>query len=52
MTYCDLIYDYIGRPDIPVLAECDFSHCAPMLTIPVGVTAELDADSQKIRLLR
>ena len=50
MTYCDLIYDYIGRPDIPVLAECDFSHCAPMLTIPIGITAELDADKQKIRL--
>ena len=52
MTYYDFIYDYIGRPDIPVLAECDFSHCAPMLTIPIGTTAELDADAQTIRLVR
>ena len=52
MTYYDFIYDYIGRPDIPVLAECDFSHCAPMLTIPVGLTAELDADAKSLRLLR
>ncbi len=52
MTYYDFIYDYIGRPDIPVLAECDISHCAPMLTIPIGLTAELDADARSIRLLR
>lgn len=51
-NYYDLIYDYIGRPDIPVLAECDFSHCVPMLTIPIGIKAELDADAQRIRLLR
>ena len=52
MTYYDFIYDYIGRPDYPVLAECDFSHCAPMLTIPIGITAELDAGEQTIRLVR
>lgn len=50
--FCEFIYDYIGRPDYPVLAECDFSHCAPMLTIPIGITAELDADARTIRLLR
>lgn len=52
MTYYDFIYNYIGRPDIPVLAECDFSHCAPMLTIPIGFTVELDTDEQMIRLVR
>ncbi len=52
MRCCDFVYDCIGRPDIPVLAECDFSHCAPMLTIPIGITAELDADAQTIRLVR
>ena len=46
------IHDYIGKTDIPILAECDFSHCAPMLTIPIGLTAELDADAQTLRLLR
>lgn len=51
-TYYDFIHDYIGKPNYPVLAECDFSHCAPMLTIPIGITAELDADAQTIRLLR
>lgn len=52
MTYYDFIYDCIGRPDIPVLAECDFSHCAPMLTIPIGITAELDAYEQTVKLVR
>lgn len=52
MTYYDFVYDYIGRPDIPVLAECDFSHCVPMLTVPIGVTAELDADAQRLKLIR
>ena len=52
MTYSDFIYDYLDKPDYPVLAECDFSHCAPMLTIPIGITAELDADKQTIRLLQ
>lgn len=51
-TVYDFIYDYIGKPDYPVLAECDFGHCAPMLTIPIGITAELDADKQLLRLLQ
>ena len=51
-TYYDFIYDYIGRPDYPVLAEFDFSHNAPMLTMPIGIMAELDADAKAIRLVR
>ncbi len=50
--YYEFIYDYLDKTDIPMLAECDFSHCAPMLTIPIGFTAELDADAQTIKLLR
>lgn len=51
-SFYDFIYDYIDKPDYPILAECDFSHCAPMLTIPIGITAELDANAQTISLLR
>ena len=50
--YYEFIYDYLERPGFPVLAECDLSHCAPMLTIPIGINAELDADAQRIRLVR
>ena len=49
--FFEFIYDYLETADIPILAECDFGHCAPMLTIPIGVRAELDADAQKIKLL-
>ncbi|MBQ8965495.1 S66 peptidase family protein [Ruminococcus sp.] len=52
MSYCDFVYECIGRPSIPVLAQCDLSHCAPMLTIPIGLTAELNADARTITLLR
>ena len=51
-TYCEFIYDCLDRPGFPVLAECDISHCAPMLTIPIGITATLDSDSKKIELVR
>ena len=51
-TYYEFIYDYLDRPNYPVLAECDFSHCAPMLTIPIGINATLDADAKTIELVR
>ncbi len=51
-TYYEFIYDYLNGPNYPVLAECDFSHCAPMLTLPIGITAKLDADAQTIELVR
>ncbi len=48
----EVVMDALGDVPFPVLAEADFSHCAPMLTIPIGVTAELDADAQTLKLLR
>ncbi|MCR5123118.1 MAG: LD-carboxypeptidase [Ruminococcus sp.] len=51
-TYYEFIYDYLDRLNYPVLAECDFSHCAPMLTIPIGISAVLDADAKTIELVR
>lgn len=30
--------------DIPVVANVDFGHCTPLLTIPVGGTAEINDD--------
>lgn len=41
----------IGEPNFPILAEFDCSHCAPMLTLPIGAAAELDADAQTLTLL-
>ncbi|MFH0714274.1 MAG: LD-carboxypeptidase [Candidatus Diapherotrites archaeon] len=39
------------KAGIPVLSEMDFGHTDPLLTIPLGIRAELDATSKKVRLL-
>ncbi|HEY3936638.1 MAG TPA: S66 peptidase family protein [Bryobacteraceae bacterium] len=36
---------------IPVITRMDFGHTDPKFTLPIGVTAEIDCDSQQIRLL-
>ena len=48
----EIASDVLGEVDFPILAEADFSHCAPTLTLPIGVTATLDADAQTLTLLR
>lgn len=47
----EIVMDTIGKVDFPILAEFDCSHCAPMLTLPIGVEAELDADAQTLKIL-
>jgi muramoyltetrapeptide carboxypeptidase LdcA involved in peptidoglycan recycling len=37
--------------DFPILAEADFGHTAPQLTLPLGVRARLDGDPQEFSLL-
>jgi muramoyltetrapeptide carboxypeptidase LdcA involved in peptidoglycan recycling len=36
---------------IPVLANVDLGHTDPMLTVPLGATARLDADARRLKLL-
>ncbi|MFC8343706.1 LD-carboxypeptidase [Streptomyces sp. NPDC057280] len=40
-----LLVDRLGGLGVPVVEEFGFGHCEGALTIPFGVTAELDADS-------
>ena len=50
-----LLWDVVARrtedAGIPVLANVDVGHTDPMLTVPFGVEAELDADEPALRLL-
>lgn len=46
-----ILLEVIGRPTFPILAEFDCGHTAPMLTVPVGIDAVLDADEQKLTLI-
>ena len=41
----------MGPVNFPVLAPSDGCHTYPMLTLSLGVPAELDADAQTVTLL-
>ncbi|HZT93554.1 MAG TPA: S66 peptidase family protein [Gaiellaceae bacterium] len=50
-----LLWEVVARrteaAGIPVLADVEAGHADPMLTLPFGVTAQLDAGSKTFRLL-
>ena len=48
---CDILAEVMGDVEFPVLADFDCCHTHPMLTLPIGVRAELDAGSQTLTLL-
>jgi muramoyltetrapeptide carboxypeptidase LdcA involved in peptidoglycan recycling len=43
--------DESGLPDLPVLADLDFGHTDPILTLPYGAVAELDCAAATVRIL-
>jgi muramoyltetrapeptide carboxypeptidase LdcA involved in peptidoglycan recycling len=47
----EIMMEVIGNTSIPILAEYDCCHTHPMITLPIGIQAELDATSQQITLL-
>ncbi|MGY3942412.1 S66 family peptidase [Aeromonas tecta] len=47
----DILLEVVGEPGFPILAEFDCAHTHPMLTLPLGIQAELDLDSQRLTLL-
>ena len=47
----EVVLDVIGDREIPVLAHVDFGHSSPNLPMPIGVRAEVDADSLTLSLL-
>lgn len=40
-----------GCREFPILADFDCCHTVPILTLPIGVPAELDADAQTVTLM-
>lgn len=46
-----VVLDVIGTRRFPVLADVDFGHTEPMLTLPVGGHALLDATARELTLL-
>jgi muramoyltetrapeptide carboxypeptidase len=47
----EIVLDVIGDRDFPVLAHVDFGHSSPNLPFPIGVRAEVDADTLTLSLL-
>ncbi|AVP94603.1 S66 family peptidase [Aeromonas rivipollensis] len=46
----DILLEVVGEPGFPILAEFDCAHTHPMLTVPLGIEAELDLDRQTLTL--
>ena len=47
----DILLEVLGRPAFPILAGFDCGHTVPILTLPIGMTVELDADAKSVTLL-
>ncbi len=47
-----MLADRLGGLGVPVVEDFGFGHCEGALTIPFGVTAELDADAGTLTLDR
>lgn len=47
----EILNEVMGEAHFPVLAQFDCCHTHPMLTLPIGCMAELDADGQTLTLL-
>jgi muramoyltetrapeptide carboxypeptidase len=47
----ELVDMVLGGRDVPVVAGMDFGHTNPIMTIPVGVEAELDTEKRVLTLL-
>jgi len=46
----DLMLDRLGPLGVPMVWELGFGHCSPTLTVPLGVSATLDADAGTLTL--
>ncbi|MDF2413482.1 S66 peptidase family protein [Aeromonas sp. 1HA1] len=46
----DILLEVVGEPAFLILAEFDCAHTHPMLTLPLGIEAELDLDAQTLTL--
>jgi len=45
-----ILMEVMGKPNIPILAEYDCCHTHPMITLPIGSIATLDAGKQNITI--
>jgi len=46
----DVMMEVITKPQFPILAQYDCSHTHPMITLPIGCIATLDASAQSLTI--
>jgi len=51
MEFEALIKDRLSKYDWPIIMNMDFGHTDPIITIPIGTTAEIDADKLMLNIL-
>ncbi len=51
MPLDEVIKDYFGDLEIPVIYNLESGHCEPMITLPLGSNISLDSEKLEIRVL-
>ena len=46
-----VVHDEQGLTDLPVITQMDFGHTDPMMTLPFGVSAQIDCDAEAFSLV-
>jgi muramoyltetrapeptide carboxypeptidase len=47
----EILMEIIGKADFPILADYDCCHTHPMITLPIGIQAELNAETKELTLI-
>jgi len=47
----DVVSDENGLNNLPIITNMDFGHTSPIFTLPYGLQAEIDCDSQRFSIL-
>ncbi len=47
----DILFEIIGKPHFPVLADVDCGHTVPIITLPIGAEIEMNAEKKEITIL-
>lgn len=51
LSLMELIDDHIKGANKPTIYNLQAGHCSPILTLPFGVSAQLDADKKELKIL-
>ena len=47
----DVLTEVLNGQPLPIVNDFDAAHTHPMLTMPLGIGAEIDFDHQRVRLV-